>query len=128
MDDIATRLRSIPAFREVAEYPKGAVTSPAAVVSYPEEYRPVTYNRGADRMTVPVVVVVGKVSERSARDLLSDFVDGSGASSVIQALESGSYTAFHSLAVSNIEFDVVTIGDTDYIAALFDCDIVGRGA
>ena len=99
------------------------------MVSYPDEYIPHrTYNRGMDTMTLPVVVVVGRVSERGARDLLSDFVDGAGASSVIAVLESGTYTAFHELTVSKIDFDVVRIGETDYIAALFDCDIVGRGA
>ena len=106
MDDVAARLRSIPAFRTVFEYPAGSVTPPAAVVSYPDVYIPHrTYNRGMDTMTLPVVVVVGRVSERGARDLLSDFVDGAGASSVIAVLESGTYTAFHELTVSKIHFD-----------------------
>lgn len=129
MDDVATRLRSITQLREVAAYPKGSVTPPAAIVSYPEEYNPhATYQRGAAAMTVPVWVVVGKASERSARDLLSDFVDGSGAASVIAVLESGTYSAFDSLTVSGVEFDTVSIAGTDHIAAVFDCDIFGSGA
>lgn len=129
MDDIAVRLRSIQAFREVAAYPKGSPTPPAAIVAYPESYNPrATYQRGAASMTIPVWVVVGKVSERTARDLLSQFVDGSGASSVIAVLEAGTYTAFDTLAVSGVDFDSVSIGGTDYLAAVFDCDIFGSGS
>lgn len=130
MDDVAARLRSITEFRAVYEWPVGKPgETPAAIVAYPESYNPrATYQRGAAAMTLPVIVVVGKASERTARDELSQFVDGSGASSVIAVLESGTYTAFEALAVSdNIEFDVVTIGETDYIAALFDVDIMGSG-
>lgn len=128
MDDLAVRLRSIPAFREVAAYPKGSVTPPAAIVSYPEEYNPnLSYNRGAARVTMPVWVVVGKASERTARDLLSQFVDGEGAASVIAVLQADGYTAFDSLLVSNVEFAPFTISDIDYIAAVFDCDIIGSG-
>lgn len=128
MDEIGTRLRSIPGLR-VWDWPAGSISPPAAVVSYPDSYKPhTTYARGADTMTVPVVVLVGRADERSARDQLSEYVDGSGARSLIAVLESGSYTAFDTLTVSNIEFDVVRMGETDYLAALFACDIVGSGA
>lgn len=130
MDDIAARLKSIPGFRTVWEYPAGSVSPPAAVVSYPESYNPhSTYSRGLEEFTaLPVVVVVGKADERSSRDALSEFVTGPGANDVVTALERSGYTAFDVLAVSSVDFDVVRIGDTDYIAALFNCDIVGSGA
>lgn len=128
MDEIATRLRSISGLR-VWDWPAGSISPPAAVVSYPDSYKPhATYARGADQMTIPVIVLVGRASERSARDQLSEYVDGSGARSLIAVLESGSYTAFDTLTVSNIDFDVVRMGETDYLAALFACDIVGSGA
>jgi hypothetical protein len=127
MDEIAIRLRSITQFREVAEWPKASVTPPAAVVAYPENYNPhATYARGATELKLPVFAVVAKISERSARDALSQLVDGP--TSVITVLESGTYTAFDTITVSNVDFDTVTIGGTDYITAVFDCDIVGPGA
>lgn len=127
MDELALRLRSITAFREVAEWPKGSITPPAAVVAYPENYNPhASYARGAAELSLPVVVVVAKVSERTARDALSQLVDGP--TSVITVLESGTYTAFDTITVSNVDFDTVSIGGTDYLAAVFDCDIVGSGA
>lgn len=128
MDDVAVRLRSIPVFREVAAYPKGSVTPPAAIVAYPDDYNPnLTYNRGAARISLPVWVVVGKISERTARDLLSQFVDGDGAASIVAVLQARGYTAFSSLTVTNVDFDTFTDGSTDYIAAVFDCDILGSG-
>lgn len=129
MDEIAARLKTISEFRSVWEYPPGSVTPPAAMLSYPDSYNPHgTYQRGAAAITLPVVVVVGKVTDRTSRDLLSQFVADSGPSSVVAVLEAKGYTAFDSLTVTGIEFDTVTIGATDHIAALFDCDIFGSGA
>jgi len=105
------------------------VVPPAAIVSYPDAIDfDQTGARGSDRLTLPVVLVVGRVSLRSARDDLGSFVDGSGARSIKAILESGTYTAFHELRVVNASFDVVRLGGTDYIAALFDIDIFGSGS
>ena len=125
MDDVAIRLRSIQAFRSVFEYPAGSVTPPAAIVSYPESFNPhATYAHGAEEFTgLPVIVVAGRASERTARDVLSGFV-----SDVVTALEASGYTAFDVLTVTSVDFNGATIGETDYIAAIFNCDIVGSGA
>ncbi len=128
MDQIGDRLDTIVGLR-VHRYPPPTVTPPAAVVSYPETIDfDQTYGRGADKMTIPVVVVVGRASDRAARDALGAYCDGSGASSVKAVLESGTYTAFHTVRVESIEFDVVTIAAVDYMAALFDLDIAGSGS
>jgi len=128
MDAVAARLQTVSGLRVFA-YPPGSLTPPGAVVSYPETYVfDETYGRGMDRLKLPVVVVVGKVSDRAARDQLGAFCDGSGASSVKAVLESGTYTAFHTVRVESIEFDVVTIAAVDYMAALFDLDIAGSGS
>lgn len=130
MDEIATRLRTIPALAgRTFAYPPGSVRPPAAVVSYPENYEyGYTGARGADRIRpLPVVIVVGKPTDRGARDALSDYVDGAGAKSVKAVLESGTYTALHVVTVERVEFDTITIGQTDYLAAMFDLDIVGPG-
>lgn len=130
MDDVARRLGVIEGLRAY-EFPPDKIDVPAAVVSYPENYRyDGTYQRGMDRMTLPVVAVVGRASDRAARDLLSVYVDGDGPSSFKRVLESKdlpAYTAFHEVRVTSVEFDVVTIAGVDYVAALFDLDIVGSG-
>lgn len=130
MDDIARRLDTIMGLRTY-EFPPDKIEPPAAVVSYPDDYTyDGTYRRGADRMTLPVVAVVGRSSDRAARDLLSVYVDGDGPSSFKRVLESPdlpAYTALHSVRVTGAEFDVVTIAGVDYVAALFDLDILGSG-
>lgn len=128
MQAVSDRLDTIDGLRCFA-YPPGTVSPPAAVVSYPDTYTyDETYGRGMDRLKLPVVVVVGKVSDRSARNQLGAYVDGSGAASVKAVLESGTYTAFDSVRVESVEFDVVTIAGTDYMAGLFTLDIAGSGA
>ena len=127
MEAISDRLDTIAGLRCFA-YPPGTVTPPAAIVSYPEDITfDETYGRGMDRMSLPVVLVVGKVSDRTARDRLGAYCNGTGASSVKAVLESGTYSAFHTVRVASIEFDVVSIAGVDYIAALFTLDIAGSG-
>jgi len=113
MDAISTRLDSINGLRCFA-YPVPTVTPPAAVVSYPDTVTfDETYARGMDRMSLPVVVVVGRPTDRSTRDLLAAYCNGSGASSIKAVVESGTYSAFDVVRVEGIDFDVVTIGGVD---------------
>jgi hypothetical protein len=128
MDEVAVRLDTIAGLR-VWAWPPGSVTPPAAVVSYPETYTfDETYGRGMDRITLPVVVVVGVPTERQTRDLLGQYCDGSGAASLKAVLESGTYTAFDTIRVVDIDFDTVTIGGVEHVAALFTLDIAGSGS
>jgi hypothetical protein len=97
-------------------------------VTYPEELTfDAGYDRGADTMTLPVIVAVGKVHDRNTRNLVDAYCAGSGASSIKAVIESGTYTAFDSVRVTGAEFDIVTIGSADYLAAVFDLDIIGDG-
>lgn len=128
MDAVSDQLDTITGLR-CFPYPAPKVTPPAAVVSYPEAVNfDATYGRGMDRMSLVVWLLVGRVSERSARDQLGAYCDGSGSRSVKAVLESGTYTAFDEVRVESIEFDVIKIGDIDYIAAGFTLDIAGSGA
>jgi hypothetical protein len=127
MDQVATAIDTITGLR-VSAYPAGEITPPAAIVSYPESVTfDATYGRGMDRMSLPVVVLIGVPNDRQTRDLLTAYCAGSGASSVKAAIESGSYTALHTIRVEGIDFDVHRVGATDYMAALFTCDIAGPG-
>lgn len=128
MDDVSNRLAAIPGLRCFA-YPPPTISPPAAIVSYPDTYTfDETYGRGMDRVNLPVVLVVGKVSDRATRDALGAYCNGTGPKSVKQVLESGTYTAFHTVRVENIEFDVVSIAAIDYMAAAFTLDIAGSGS
>jgi len=133
MDELGDRLATINGLR-VHRWPPDNISPPAAIVSYPDSYEfDATYSRGTDRVEVPVIVVVGKVSERAARARLSRYVAGSGPASVKHVLERAGdpaqpYTAIDSLRVTRVDFDVVTIAGTDYLAATFTVDIAAKGA
>lgn len=129
MDQISTRLGTISTITgRCFAYPPPTVSPPAAIVSYPDTYTfDETYGRGMDRLSLPVVVVVGRPTERTTRDRLAGYCDGSGVSSVKAVLESGTYTAFHMVRVESVDFDVVSIGGIDYMAAAFTLDIAGSG-
>lgn len=128
MDEVSAQLDTIDGLRCFA-YPPPTLSPPAAVVSYPDEYTfDETYGRGMDRLKLPVVVVVGRPVERTTRDRLGAYCDGSGPSSVKSVLESGTYTAFDTVRVEGIEFDAVDIGGVAYMAAMFTLDIAGSGS
>lgn len=78
MDEIGDRLETVGGLR-VYRYPADNVQPPCAEITYPEEYLfDETYGRGSDRMTIPVTLMVGRVSDRSARDRLAALVARSG--------------------------------------------------
>jgi hypothetical protein len=128
MDQVTTQLDTITGLRCFG-YPPDNITPPAAIVTYPEEMLfDATYDRGADTITLPVIVAVGKVHDRATRNLIDAYCAGSGASSIKAVVEAGTYTAFDTVRVTRAEFDIVTIGSGDYLAAVFDLDIIGNGA
>lgn len=127
MDAIGTRLVGVTGLR-VYDYAADAAAPPAAIVGMPEQ--PIEYDatmgRGADRVVIPVLVVVGKVSDRSARDALSGYLAGSGASSIKAAIEGGNSDlggAAQTVRVQTARVDVVTIAAVDYLGATFDVEV-----
>lgn len=87
MDQVADRIDTIDGLVTHA-FPADNVHPPAAVVTYPLEYElDATYQRGADRMSLPVVVLIGRADAQSSRDLVSAYVSGSGPRSLKAVLE-----------------------------------------
>lgn len=128
MQELADQIDTIAGLRAYA-YPPDTINAPAAVVTYPDSYTyDATYGRGSDRLELPVVVLVGKVSDRASRDNLSRFVNGSGADSIKTVVEAGTYTAFDTVRVTGAVFDVIAIAAVEYLAATLTLDIAGQGA
>jgi len=129
MDEVADRLRLIDGLRVFA-YPPDSLTPPAAVVSYPDRYvYDATYGRGMDRIeALPVVVVVGRPTDRTARNQLAAYVNSGGAKGIKTVIESGTYSSFDSVRVAEVAFDPASIAGIEYMAAVFTLDIAGQGA
>lgn len=110
--------------------PPDSVSVPAAVVAMPDEITyDRTYGRGADEMVWPVLLLAARVSDRNALERIGAYCDGSGTFSVKAVLENetAAYTAFDSVRVAKVQFDVVTWQGTDFQGALFELHIFGSG-
>ena len=121
LDTIGTALGNVSGLR-VFDFIPDNVNPPAAVVGMPEL---LTYDntmgRGTDRATFKVTVLVGKVSDRAARDKLAAYLDGTGAASVsvktaLDAIAGGRCT--------QAEIAVYTFPSGVFLGADFDFDYV----
>jgi hypothetical protein len=116
MDALGTALAGVTGLR-VYDYEASTGAVPAAMVLLPEELvYDNTKGRGTDRAVFPILVMVGKISDRSARDRLAGYCDGTGAAtvSVKAALDAAA-----GVLVNSVTFESVTWGGVPYLAAEF---------
>lgn len=127
MDDLGAALETIDGLR-VLPYWASRITPPAAIVGFPDPYTfDATYRRGADRATFPLSILVANVDSRSSRDSISGYVDGSGPASVKAAIDAHQPTAYHTARVESVSFEVMTVAGIEYLASIFQVDIVASG-
>lgn len=128
MDELGVSLDTVDGLR-VFPYSAGRVTPPAAMVLWPDplDYDS-TFARGMDRMTIPVVVLVGMLDARTSRDTLGKYLDGSGSHSIKAAVEAGTYAACDTVRVMSAEVQAYTVAATTYLGAEFQVDVIGQGA
>lgn len=128
MDELGAALETIGGL-QVFPYWADRVTPPAAVVGWPDSYSfDATYGRGSDRITVPVTVLVGRVTAATSRDRLAAYADGSGPSSVKQAVDGHASSAYDTATVREVtEFATYTVAGVEYLGARFSVDIMGSG-
>jgi len=96
-------------------------------VGYPDMDYDAAMGRGADRGSFPVHVVVGRVSDRAARDALVPYMAGAGAASVVAAIDAdptlgGAADTARVVSAVGVNLDIGGIG---YVAATFTIDVVG---
>jgi hypothetical protein len=127
MDELGTALEAIDGLR-VHPYYADRITPPSAVVAWPDIDYDATFGRGADRLTVPVYVLVGKVDARSSRDRLAVYLDGGDTKSVKAALEGGTYTACDSVRVTSATVESIEVAAVEYLGGVFQVDIIGQGS
>lgn len=127
MEEVAVRLRAITGLK-VFGYPPDAVTAPAAIVTYPGTILfDGAYQRGMDTMDPSVVALVGKVTSRTTRERIGKYCNGSGPESFKAILDAEGYTTCDVVTVKSVDFDMITMGAVEYLAATFTLEIVGQG-
>lgn len=129
MIEVAAALAEIDGLR-VTPQPVATALPPAGIVAYPEAVNfDATYGRGVDRIAgLPVWVVIGDVTSRSAREKAGAYSAGRGDLSVKQHLERRAWTSCDDLTVTSARFDTVTEKGIDYLAVMFTIDAIGPGS
>lgn len=119
---IATNLATIDGLRTSATIPD-QVTPPIAVVMPNQITYDTSFSRaGGDEYEFIVMVIVGRVDERSAQNRLDAYCSGSGASSVKLAIEKDKTLggkAFDCRVTTLRNYNQVTVGDTTYLSGEF---------
>lgn len=124
MDAVGTRLGTITGLR-VYDYLEPIASPPAAIVGMPLEVDyDFTKGRGSDRVTIPVTVIVGKASDRAARDALSAYIAGSGANSIKAVLDGNLGGAVQTARTMSCRIEVITLEGAEYLGATFDLEAV----
>ena len=119
---LANNLAGITGLRTSSIIPD-QVTPPIAVVM-PDG---ITYDQalargGGDLYQFVVMLIVGRVDERSAQNRLDAYCSGTGASSVKAAIESDKTLggeAFDCRVTNLRNYNQVTVGDTNYLSGEF---------
>jgi hypothetical protein len=120
MQEIATKLTAIEGIRVFA-WPVGSVVPPAAIVTYPEEIVfNSTYQNGSETMTIPVVIAVGKATERTTAQIISTYIN-----SAREVIERGHFTSCSEMTVDRCDFDTHSIGGVEYLVAVLNLSVVG---
>lgn len=128
MDEVGQALESIPGLR-VFPFDVDRVTPPAAIVGYPLEISyDMTAGRALDGMAVPVFVLVSRTDQRSARDSIAAYLDGDGPRSIKKAIDGYTFTACNTVRVTKATPEYMTIGGTEYLGAVLELMISGKGA
>lgn len=122
MTQIGDRLETIDPLR-VHPYEADEISCPAGLVSLPGNIN-YKMTKGGKSALLEVTILVTEVDSRVRLDQIAPYADSDGMRSVVQVLESGTYTAFDSINVLSSRFQIVTIAGTSYLACIFTVEII----
>ena len=118
---LATNLATISGLRTSAWVPD-QINPPIAVIKPETINYDTAFKRGLDTYEFSVLVIVGRVDERSAQSRLDAYCASSGASSIKTAIESDRDLsgAISDLRVTEMRnYTSLPVGDVTYLAAEF---------
>lgn len=125
---LATRLATISGLRTSATLPDQP--QPPQAVVYPDR---VTYDtalgRGSDEYTFVVLVIVGRIAERTAQTSLDAYCNPSGSTSIKAAVEGDPTLGGNALDCRVTEMrgqSSLTLGDTTYLTAEFVVSVIAN--
>jgi hypothetical protein len=124
MDAIADALGSITGLRAYG-WPLESIAPPAVIVGYPESIDyDYTFGGTKTEATFPAWLVVGRVSDRTARDTLSSYLSVGGASELKAELDGDLGGACDTARVVNAAPDYIDLAGVPYLAARLDIHVI----
>jgi hypothetical protein len=126
MAEIAATLKELPGIKSATGHPvKSVGSTPSAVVGYGEIEYTITSTAGADRLTIPVWVVLGDVVAAATAEKYGAFAGREGPRSVLGALETkDDWTTCDYVHVRGGSIEAVSVADKDMLAVTFELDVV----
>lgn len=118
---IATNLASITGLRTAAVMPDNP-SPPIAIVQPDSISYDDVFQRGMQTYTFTVIVLVGRVAERSAQNAIDAFCSSTGASSIKLAIERDKTLGgkVYDLRVTDMRaYATISVGEVNYLAAEF---------
>lgn len=129
MDEVGARLEEIAGLKTLPFAATRVASLPAAIISLPPNGTyDLTYGRGLDKLRLEIFVLVAKNVDLTARNALSPFISGSGPSSIRQLLGAGNWSTCDRVQTVSFTSARIKMADTNYLAAVFENDVYGRGA
>jgi hypothetical protein len=125
---LATNLARIPELRTSATVPDDP-HPPIAVVKPNSITYDLSFARGVDEYEFLVLLIVGRVDERTAQNRLDGYCAPSGATSVKQAIESDKTLggSAYDLRVREMRnYQQVIVGDVTYLSAEFVVQVFAK--
>lgn len=122
MDAIADTITGAGVMDRAYAWPAETVSAPCAVVGYPGDIEfDVAYNRASDQATFPVWLIVGKASDRSARDAVSALI--TGATGIKEAIDGTLGGAVQTARLTTLRVEEVTVNGVAYLAAVAQIEV-----
>lgn len=125
---IATNLATISGLRTASTVPDQPNPPIAVVIPRTISYD-TTYGRGMDTYEFVIIVIVGRVSERTAQTTLDAYCNPSGASSIKAAIESDETLggkAFDLRVQEMRNYQSLAVGEVTYLAAEFVVQVIAQ--
>lgn len=123
---IAANLSTISGLRTSAFVPDNP-NPPVAIVIPRNIAYDSAFQRGADELTLDILLIGHRMSERTAQNTLDSYVQSSGSTSVKAAVESDrtlSGAAFDVRVTDLTNYGPVSIGETQYLSATFSVSVI----
>lgn len=113
---------------QVYDHPSDLIVVPAAVVALPDS---ITYDstmgRGMDEAEIPVLIILSQIGMQTSVSELSLYLGGAGDRSVKAAIEADPTLggSVNSVRVTSGDVDILPWNDVEYLAAIFNVEIIG---